>query len=308
MISLWRVAIPLLCAATVAADTAPRARDVTFTPAGADIISGAFVPDAIPAALSLPSRGNAPFPAVVIVHGSGGLVPVGPERSFVVALNGSGIATLVLDMWAPRGMPRGADAFGGTGGLDRRPSTPQDTLPDAFGALKYLARHPLIDRSRIGIMGFSWGAMVSLLAADDGAAGKALHGDDLRFAAHSGNYLVCWPYRPGGPMAAAVQTPRTGRPMQIHVAGRDDYDDADGGAACRAVVDSLPLDKAARPELFVHEAATHMWDFNVPVSISFTDRRSHVGAGGTVHVTPDPELAAKVRENTVAFFKRAFGL
>jgi hypothetical protein len=51
-----------------------------------------------------------------------------------------------------------------------------------------------------------------------------------------------------------------------------------------------------------------MWDFNVPVSISFTDRRSHVGVGGTVHVTPDPELAAEVRENTVAFFKRAFGL
>jgi dienelactone hydrolase len=308
MISLWRITIPVLCAAAVAADTTSRAQDVTFTPARGDIISGAFVPDAIPAALSIPSIGKGPFPAVVIVHGSGGLVPVGPERSFVVALNGSGIATLVLDMWTPRGMPRGADAFGGTGGLDRRPSTPQDTLPDAFGALKYLGGHPLIDRGRIGIMGFSWGAMVSLLAADDAAAGKAMQGEDLRFAAHSGNYLVCWPYRPGGLMAAAVQTPRTGRPMQIHVAGHDDYDDADGGAACRAVVDSLPLDKAARPELFVHEAATHMWDFNVPVSISFTDRRSHVGVGGTVHVTPDPALAAEVRENTVAFFKRAFGL
>ncbi|MEA2839758.1 MAG: uncharacterized protein QOF41_1088 [Methylobacteriaceae bacterium] len=308
MISLWRVAIPLLCAAAVAADTASRAEDVTFAPAGRAFTSGAFVPNAIAASLSLPSIGKAPFPAVVIVHGSGGLVPVGPERSFVAALNGSGIATLVLDMWTPRGMPRGADAFGGTGGVDRRPSTPQDTLPDAFGALTYLGGHPLIDRSRIGIMGFSWGAMVSLLAADDAAAREAMQGVELRFAAHSGNYLVCWPYRPGGPMAAAVQTPRTGRPMQIHVAGRDDYDDADGGAACRAVVDSLPLATAVRPDLFVHEAATHMWDFNVPVSISFADRRSHMGRGGTVQVRPDPALATEVRENTMAFFKRAFGL
>jgi dienelactone hydrolase len=308
MISPWRVTLPLLCAIAVAADTASRAEDVFFAPASGLLGSDAFVPNAIPAALSLPSQGNTPFPAVVIVHGSGGLLPVGPERSFVAALNDSGIATLLLDMWTPRGMPRGADAFGGTGGLDRRPSTPQDTLPDAFGALKYLANHPQIDRSRIGIMGFSWGAMVSMLAADEAAAAKATQGTDLRFAAHSGNYLVCWPYTPGGPMAAAMQTPRTGRPTQIHAGGRDDYDDADGGAACQALFDSLPAGQSAPPELIVHKGATHMWDFNVPVSISFTDRRSHMGRGGTVRVTPDPTLAAEVRENTVAFFKRAFGL
>jgi dienelactone hydrolase len=204
-------------------------------------------------------------------------------------------------------MPRGDAAFGGTGGVDRRPNVPQDTLPDTFGALKYLGSNALIDRDRIGIMGFSWGAMVSLLATDEAATQKAMQ-DDLRFAAHSGNYLVCWPYAPGGPMAAAMQPARTGKPMQIHVGGEDDYDDADRGAACRTLVDSLSFGDSQRPELIVHATATHMWDFNVPVSISFTDRRSHKGRGGTVHVVPDPLLAADVRTSTVAFFKRAFGL
>jgi dienelactone hydrolase len=281
---------------------------VTFPPAGQAFTSGAFIPDAIPAALALPLQAKKPFPAVVIVHGSGGLLPEGPERSLVAALNANGIATLVVDMWTPRGMPRGSAAFGGTGGIDRRPNVPQDTLPDAFGALKYLGSNTLIDRSRIGIMGFSWGAMVSLVAAGETTAENAMQGGDLRFAAHSGHYLVCWPYAPDGPMAAAMQTARTGKPIQIHVGGRDDYDDADRGAACHALAESLSSEESKRPELIVHQAATHMWDFNVPVSISFTDRRSHKGRGGTVHVTPDPLLAAEVRESTVAFFKRAFGL
>ena len=280
--------------------------DVTFAPAGSALTAGAFIPATIPASLSLPS-GKAPFAAVVIVHGSGGLVPEGPERSLAAAFNSSGIATLVLDMWGARGMPKGAAAFGGTGGADQRPTVPQDTLPDAFGALRYLANHPLIDRSRIGITGFSWGAMVSLLATDDDAASKALQGDDLRFAAHSGNYVVCWPYMPGGPMAAAMQPPRTGKLVQIHVGGLDDYDDADGSAACKATFEALPVGTGSRPELIVHSGATHMWDFNFPVSISFTDRRSHMGRGGTVRVTPDTNLAEEVRNDTVAFFKRAFG-
>jgi uncharacterized protein len=308
MLGIWRFTAAGLCVAAVAADSLSRAEDVTFRPAGEAVTSGALTPDAIPAALTLPLQGKKPFPAVIIIHGSGGLVPQGPERSYAAALNESGIATLVVDMWTPRGMPKGNAAFGGTGSIDRRPNVPQDTLPDAFGALKYIGGNALIDRNRIGIMGFSWGAMVSLLATDEAETEKAMQGGDLRFAAHAGNYLVCWPYTPGGPMAAAVQTPRTGKPMQIHVAGEDDYDDADGGAACRTLLDSLPFERSQRPELIVHDTATHMWDLNVPVSIAFTDRRSHKGDGGMVQVIPDPALAAEVRTRTVAFFKRAFGL
>jgi hypothetical protein len=138
--------------------------NVSFSPAGRPITPGAVVPAEIPGTLSLPSNAVGPVPAVVIGHASGGLMPEGPEADYVAALNAAGIATLVIDMWTPRQVPSGAAAFGGGGGEDHRPRAIGDTLPDAFGALKFLAAHPAIDRKRVGMLGFSWGAMLSVLA------------------------------------------------------------------------------------------------------------------------------------------------
>ena len=283
------------------------AEEVTFAPAGDPAASGEVVPQSIPATLTLPAGGAAPFPAVVIVHGSGGLMPAGPEMDYVSALTAAGMATLVIDMWKARGMPTGPAAFGDAGSADRRPRALQDTLQDAFGALKFLAAHPAIARRRIGIVGFSWGAAVSLLTTDEGVAARALP-DGTRFAAHAGHYLVCWPFVPDGPAARALQAPSTGAPVQLHVAGRDDYDDADGGAGCRAMVASMPAPRRERTELVVHAEATHMWDFKIPVPITLNDRHSHKGRGGVVHVRTDARLAAHTREMTVKFLKGAFGM
>jgi len=79
----------------------------------------------------------------------------------------------------------------------------RDTLPDAFGALKYLASHPAIDPQRIGMLGFSWGAMLSVLAMDEPAAEGAL-GAGPRFAAHAGHYLVCAFFQVDGRATAAA--------------------------------------------------------------------------------------------------------
>ena len=122
---------------------------------------------------------------MVIVHGSGGLRKWGPEQHFATALNGNGIATLVIDMWAPRGIPTGPEAIGATGGPDRRPYSPNDTMPDAFGALQFLSNSRDIDPTRIGILGFSWGAAMSLLANTEFAVSLGTK-SNLRFAAHSG--------------------------------------------------------------------------------------------------------------------------
>src|SRR5579859_4193104 len=85
------------------------------------------------------------LPAVLICHGSDGVD--GRGEFYAPALHEAGIATLEIDMWAARGTGRGAAA---------RPGSPIETLPDAFGALAYLAAQPEIDPARIGIMGFSW--------------------------------------------------------------------------------------------------------------------------------------------------------
>lgn len=199
------------------------------------------------------------------------------------------MATLVIDMWTPRGVPAGAAAFGGLGGIDRRPRTPVDTLPDAFGALKFLAANPAIDARRIGVMGFSWGAALSFLAASEPAAERALD-SKLRFAAHAGHYFVCWPYLPGGPGAGAVAMP-----------------DPDGGASCTKLVEGLPQSKRERVTLLVHANASHAWDVKFPGPMTFEDRFSHRGHGGPVRFVPDQTVAATAQSATIAFFQAAFG-
>jgi uncharacterized protein len=291
---------PLLLALGVAACGAAAGEEVSFPPLGPPDTPGAMVPAAVPGTLSLPPSAAGPVPAVVIAHDSGGLIPQGPERDYVAALNAAGMATLVIDMWTPRHVPSGLAAIGGDGGGDRRPHAIGDTLPDAFGALKFLARHKAIDPQRIGMMGFSWGAMLSVLAMSEPAAERAL-GPATRFAAHSAHYFVCSLFLPGAPMTPAMAARWTGAPLQLQVGGQDDYDSADGGASCRALVEGLPPDKRRRVELIVYPQATHAWEQTLPRPIRFNDARR-----GSVRITPDAAASADARAATVAFFKAAF--
>ena len=73
-----------VCMATLG--TVACAEDVRFPPAGYS--SFAVLPTAIPGVLTYPTSGTPPVPAVVIVHGSGGLRKWGPEQHFATALNG----------------------------------------------------------------------------------------------------------------------------------------------------------------------------------------------------------------------------
>ena len=296
-----RALTTLLLALGVAACGGATGEEVSFPPLGPPDTAGAVVPAAVPGRLSLPQNAAGRVAAVVIAHDSAGLIREGPEPDYVAALNAAGIATLVIDMWTPRHVPSGPPAFGGDGGGDRRPRVIGDTLPDAFGALKFLAGHPAIDPRRIGIMGFSWGAMLSLLAMSEAAAERAL-GTQPRFAAHSAHYLVCSLFLPGAPMGSATAANWTGAPLQLQVGGQDDYDDADGGASCRRLVEDLPPGKRERVELIVYPEATHAWEQKLPGPISVNDPRNRKGR---VRITPDVAAAARARAATVAFFKSA---
>jgi dienelactone hydrolase len=297
-----RMLMTLLLALGVAACRVATGEKVSFSPMGPPDTPGAVVPAAMSGTLSFPQNASGRIPAVVVAHDSAGLTPEGPESDYVAALNAAGMATLVIDMWTPRHVPSGPAAFGGDGGGDRRPRSIGDTLPDAFGALKFLAEHPAIDPRRIGIMGFSWGAMLSFLAMSEPAAGRAL-GSDLRFAAHSAHYFVCSYFLAGGPMASAAAAKWTGAPLQLQVGGQDDYDSADGGASCRRLVEELPPDKQHRVELIVYPEATHAWEEKLPRAISFDDPRIR----RSIRIIPDAATSAQARAATVAFFKSALG-
>ena len=179
----------------------------------------------IPAVLKAPARIAAASPVVVIVHGSAGPDSRGPGYSS--ELSRAGLATLEIDMWTARGLK---------GGMDR-PGTIQETLPDVYGAFEWLAARPQFDPGRIGIMGFSWGGVLSMLTATRPYTERFL-APGRRFAAHAPLYPCCWLYNnvPGFEFESF-----TGAPIFLQCGELDAYDEPDAGEKlARSVAEKAP--------------------------------------------------------------------
>jgi dienelactone hydrolase len=259
-----------------------------FRTSYAAFTSQADPPLTIAGKLSTPIEGER-GPAVLICHGSDGVDPRGAFHAG--ALNDAGIATFEIDMWAARGVKRGALA---------RPRSVPETLPDAFAALAFMAAQPEIDPARIGILGFSWGGVVSLLTATPrwrdqlGAAAPAIR-------AHAAMYPVCWAYEtvPGLSLAEL-----TGAPILIQAGDADAYDDPDG---LDQLLARLPPASSALIRGVTHPGAGHGFDRDAP-SRTIVDPFAHKGVGGPVLMAFHPEAAAAARAANVAFFRESFAL
>lgn len=233
--------------------------------------------------MRLPLGAPRPMAAVVIVHGSAGVDSRGSY--YAAALNEAGIATLEIDMWTARGVS----------GAEGRPKSVAETLPDAYAAFKVLAAHPGVDPKRIGIMGFSWGGVVSMLTATRPYSERYL-GGEARFAAHAPNYPVCWVYnRVSGYEMKAF----TGAPILLQAGEADDYDQPD---TCPKLVRSLGDEGTRLVSLKVYADAAHGWDRLEP-ALLVKDPYSHLGQGGDVRIAPNESVAAQSRAATVAFFR-----
>jgi dienelactone hydrolase len=113
--------------------------------------------------LLLPDRASPqdPVPAMVLLHGSGGISP-GREREAARTLAEAGYAAFVIDYYAPRGIGPESDYMAKVLAV-----TEFDAVADAYGALSVLSSHPSIDGDRIGLMGFSYGGMAVRIAMDE---------------------------------------------------------------------------------------------------------------------------------------------
>lgn len=147
------------------------ARDVTFAHDGLTLAGTLTIP-----------AGTGPFPAVVLLTGSGPqdrdstLFGHKPFAVWADALTRRGVAVLRYD-------------DRGVGGSDRGPltATSEDFAGDAGAAIAFLASQAEIDPARIGLMGHSEGGMVAPLAVQNGApaafvvmlAGQAVPGADV---------------------------------------------------------------------------------------------------------------------------------
>ena len=238
----------------------------------------------VPAILRLP-RTAGRRPVVVIAHGSNG--PDSRGRAHAQALSEAGLASLEIDMWAARGL---------SGGLDR-PKHVGETLPDVFGAFRYLTNRPEFDPLRIGIMGFSWGGVLSMLTATRAVARRYLRNGE-RFAAHGPLYPVCWLYNhlPGYEFRDL-----TGAPMLLQCGAADGYDAPD---SLQKLLDSLDAPDRACLETVVFPGATHAFDQIDEPARLVTDPLAHLGQGGEVAFTPDRQAGDAARANAAAFFRR----
>ncbi|MBV9655141.1 MAG: hypothetical protein JOZ42_11325 [Acetobacteraceae bacterium] len=104
------------------------------------------------ARLQLPADVHGKMPAVIMMHGTGGIRYSGVY--YAAALNAASIATLEVDQWGGRGLPAGAAS---------RPAHLTDNLGDIAGAYHLLIARPDIDGSRIGLLGESMGGIETLL-------------------------------------------------------------------------------------------------------------------------------------------------
>ncbi len=234
------------------------------------------------------SKALSNIPAVIILHNSAGIDSTG--GFYANALNKAGIATLELDLWGARDLQ---------GGSANRPSSPQETLPDVFSALTYLSNHPSIDKDRIGVIGFSWGGILSILTATEQY--MSMTGNAYRFAGHVAHYPICWLFNfaPGFELENL-----TGAPILIQTGEKDDYDLPE---TCPTLIDNLAEEDKDLFTLKVYKKAYHAWDRLEPTWI-VEDPFSHLGAGGQVTLAPNRKIARKSKRRVVHFFSDLFGL
>ena len=236
-----------------------------------------------PAVLKVPKIEEQQLPAVIILHSSIGVDSTGDF--YAKRLNAAGFVTLELDLWSGRGL---------AGSLDR-PETPFDTLPDLYSALLYLAQMPNVDPQKIGVIGFSWGGVMSMLSATQQV--NSIVGAPLTFAAHVAHYPICYGYNviPGFDFKHL-----TGSPVLVQAAEFDEYDYP---GACEAMVSQIPASDQALVEVIEYPGVYHTWDRLEP-EIIVEDPFAHLGQGGQVTLSPDVRTALRSRYKVVSFFKQ----
>lgn len=204
----------------------------------------AAAPDiALVGEITLPEGASAdnPVPAMVIIHGSGGIAE-GREREYATLLARNGIASLVLDYYSSRGITPD------TGYMKKVMAvTEVDLIVDAFASLKALGTHPAIDAERIGVMGFSYGGMATRYALNRQM--KDLLAPDVpAFAAHVDFY---------GPCHQTLMTDETTGAPFLSLRGREDAsNDIEACASAEAVL----VDMGSAVQTHIYDTAGHAWE------------------------------------------------
>ena len=180
-LALGATALPAMCMAQPFTRMEYRAVE-SMTLTGEQFLTGDKngKPVTLAGELRIPAPGTNRLPAVILVHGSGG-ISASADR-WAQELNSIGVAAFILDTFSGRGIVSTVN--------DQSQLHSLAMMVDAYRALAMLAGHSRIDPNRIAIMGFSKGAVASVYSSNERF--RALYGPGkVEFAAHIGLYTPC---------------------------------------------------------------------------------------------------------------------
>ncbi len=178
--------------------------------------------------------GDGPFPALVLLHGCNGPKFVGTLDA--QTFEPMGYVTLVIDSFGPRGLAHARDS------ANAYVAPPSIRALDAHAGKAFLARLPYVDDGRIGVVGWSHGAMTILRAISNDVLNQPDRHDPFKAAVAF--YPLC-PTRLTGadaPLLVLIGSADTSTPL----------------ARCESM--SLAGDSEVY-EIIVYPGATHAFDW-----------------------------------------------
>ncbi|MGE0034161.1 MAG: dienelactone hydrolase family protein [Xanthobacteraceae bacterium] len=223
--------------------------------------------------------GAGPFPALVLHHQCGGLRRGKWQNESMLEWAREavkrGYVVLLLDSLSARGVD--TVCMGPKSGVN-----PHRGARDALQAATHLRKFDFVDRNRIAHAGYSWGAMVGLLA------NTALYRSTLNagegFNAHASFYPGCFTIKPPKGPSFEIVRPDIRR---AHLVLMGDKDTETPAAECVAKLSGAKA-KGSPVEWHVYPDATHCWDCKNLDGRSKTDiRGNHVVYRYDAKVTAD---------------------
>jgi dienelactone hydrolase len=182
---------------------------------------------------------NHALPAVVMLHGSAGMIQ--DRAKYGPQLAAMGIAVLLVRTYDSR-----RDL--GTGFIERVLNITETMfVADAYAALRYLATRPDIDPHRVALAGFSYGGMATEYAMYAQMA-DALSPNGPRFVGHVAFYAPC--------IARFADSRTTGAPLLMLYGADDQLIRPD---RCAQIADDLRAG-GSQVDIVSYPGAVHQWD------------------------------------------------
>ena len=286
-----RIAAAVMAATLLAGCAAHTARETVRFPNATP-----SAPVAIEATLIRPA-GPGPFPAVVQLHGCGGIDAQSVRWARWLA--DRGYVALVVDSFGPRRLKGDCRS-----GPDDPPLTAR--FDDAFGALRYLQSQTYVRADRVAAIGWSQGGVYAMAVINGPSLERARRRgvslpiiESTTGGSTTGGFAAGIGVYPGGCFSLVKE--QVVRPLLVLIGEADDWTPA---AKCREMVEAM-RSRGADATIVTYPGAYHYFDVEgqrLEVLAQVENENRPGGFGATVSY--QAEAAADARRRIEAFLAR----